>query len=240
MKRILFIGNSFTYVNDLPATLSDIAGRAGFPLEAHKLVKGGWYLNRFANPEDEMGILLRKEYLKENWDYVVLQDQSLNPAVNPEDFRAAAHALCGMLHCQESFVFYQTWAYTDGSEKLLSTGLSYCEMQERLQSACRQAAQENHALVAPVGDAFRRCYELYPALALLSDDHYHPTPCGTYLAACVFFAVLSRQSPLCLPVPLDMDVSWFEKKFQTVIPHTIPEGDAAVLRQIAHDATLSH
>lgn len=239
MKRILFIGNSFTYVNDLPATLADIAGRAGFPLEVHKVVKGGWYLSRYANPEDEMGRLLREEYPKQEWDYIVLQDQSLNPAANPEEFRAAAKALCGMMRCKESFVFYQTWAYTDGSEKLRSTGLSYQEMQEKLQSSYRQAAQENHALLAPVGDAFRRCYELYPDLATISGDQYHPSPCGTYLAACVFFAVLSGQSPLCLPVPLDMDVSWFEKKFQVTIPHTIAEKDGAILRQIAHDVTLA-
>lgn len=224
MKHILFVGNSFTYLNDLPAVLSEIANAAGFPMEAQKVVKGGWYLNRYADPKDEMGARLREEYPKQTWDYIVLQDQSFNPAGCPEDFYAAVRTLCEMMRCRENFTFYQTWAYADGSETLRSTGLSYNQMHEKLRDAYCRAAKEHGALLAPVGDAFRLCHERFAELALLGEDDAHPSPCGTYLAACVFYAVFSGESPLNLTIPKEMAASGAVR----------PE-DAAVLRRIAHE-----
>ena len=46
--KILFIGNSATYVHDIPETLARLATQAGHPLEAKRIVKGGWRLCQHA------------------------------------------------------------------------------------------------------------------------------------------------------------------------------------------------
>ena len=51
------------------------------------------------------------------------------------------------------------------------------------------------APVAPVGYAWLTAWLQNPQLDLWQADGSHPTEQGTYLAACVFYAVLFRQSP---------------------------------------------
>ena len=153
MRRILFIGNSFTYYNEMPAMFSLLANDADFEVSTASVVKGGWYLSRFADPEDEMGKALRAFYPRHRWDDIVLQDQSLNPAVNREGFLQAVRDL-RVLMPEGRFVFYQTWAYEYDSAKLAATGLSYEQMRAGLRDAYRQAAEEMDGVCVPVGDGF--------------------------------------------------------------------------------------
>ena len=106
----------------------------------------------------------------------------------------------------------------DGTEKLQGTGMTYQQMHEALRDACRQAAKQQNALLVPVGDAFRLCHDTRPEIGLYMPDHYHPSPEGTYLAACVFFAALSGRDPRTLDG----------------IPDIAPD-TAATLRSIARD-----
>lgn len=218
MNSILFVGNSFTYVNDLPAMFEYICNAAGHTLTADRVVKGGWYLSRYADPENEMGVILRQEYPKKVWDVIVWQDQSFNPARNTPDFLAASQALCREFPARGKAAFYQTWAYEDNTDKLASTGLTYDEMHAQLKAAYQQAADENGAVCVPVGDAFSRCYKTHPEISLYWPDHFHPSESGTYLAACTFYAFLYNQSPLDLTVPENVDPAL-----------------APTLRRIAHD-----
>ncbi len=56
-------------------------------------------------------------------------------------------------------------------------------------------AHELRAPVAPVGIAWLAVRRQNPQLNLWQDDGNHPNEDGTYLAACVFYAVIFRQSP---------------------------------------------
>ncbi len=56
-------------------------------------------------------------------------------------------------------------------------------------------AQELSARVAPVGYAWLLAMDQNPQLDLWQADGSHPSVQGTYLAACVFYAVIFRQSP---------------------------------------------
>jgi hypothetical protein len=56
-------------------------------------------------------------------------------------------------------------------------------------------ADELEATVSPVGIAWREVRQQYPDINLYKDDGSHPNRRGTYLAACVFYAVVFQQSP---------------------------------------------
>lgn len=219
MEKILFIGNSFTYFNDMPSIFSALCEGAGIPVQVERVVKGGWYLSRYADPADEMHPAIL-EAAQQEWDYVILQDQSFNPAGNKEDFLAAAKKLAALFPCRKKLVFYQTWAYEEGSVKLRDTGMTYEEMQKALRDAYRQAAEENNALCVPAGDAFRLAHDqYYHKFALYRADAFHPSILGSYMIACTFFATLFGKSPL-----------------DCITPKGVAVEHAASLRKLAHDA----
>lgn len=219
MERILFIGNSFTYFNDMPGIFSTLCEGAGIPVQVESVVKGGWYLSRYADPENEMHPAILEAAQKE-WDYVILQDQSFNPAGNKEDFLAAAKKLAALFPCRKKLVFYQTWAYEEGSVKLESTGMTYEQMHESLRDAYLEAAKENNALCAPAGDAFRLAHDqYYYKFDLYRGDAFHPSILGSYMIACTFFGTIFNKSPL-----------------DCITPKGVAVEHAHTLRKLAHDA----
>lgn len=189
MKSVLFVGNSFTYYHDMPAQVAALLEQAGCPCRVESLTKGGWYLSRYADPEDKYGALLRQRHLDTHWDILVLQDQSFNPVKDYEDFFRGARALTELFRPGKT-LFYQTWAYEDGTEKLAQTGLDYETMRLALGEAYQKAARELGGAVVPVGDLFADSYRQRPEVGLYMPDHFHPSPVGSALAAQAFFRAI--------------------------------------------------
>ena len=82
-------------------------------------------------------------------------------------------------------VFFMSWAYADKPE-----------MTAQLAEAYTIAGNHNNALVIPAGLAFARAISKKPELNLYAPDKRHPSPAGTYLAACTTFAALTGRSPV--------------------------------------------
>lgn len=206
MTNILFVGNSFTYVNELPKMLQAVATYAGEDIFAESVVRGGAYLHEFADPEHELGQKLNEMYHSRKWDYIVLQDQSFNPARNPEDFLTSAERLCHMMNNGEKILFYGTWAYRDNTEKLSSTGMTYTKMLDALTASYQKAADIQNGILVPVGDAFALSTEKYPEIDLYAADDYHPSVCGTYLAMCLFYKAIFKKIPESSMIHAEMTV----------------------------------
>jgi hypothetical protein len=85
-------------------------------------------------------------------------------------------------------VFFMSWAYADKPE-----------MTAQLAEAYTIAGNENNALVIPAGLAFARAIGRQPELNLYAPDKRHPSPAGTYLAACTTIAALTGRSPVGNP-----------------------------------------
>lgn len=202
MKNILFIGNSFTFFNDLPQMLQKLAQDTGDEFYVDSVLRGGAYLHDFANPEDEIGQKLRNVFPTRAWDYVILQDQSFNPAGNPEDCLKSAAFLCDMMKENvKQFLFYSTWAYEDGSEKLGGTGMTYYDMLAALTATYQKAAEQNSGIRVPVGAVFAELWREFPEITLYEPDNFHPSPAGSYAAACLFYQAVTGKSASLLGVP---------------------------------------
>ncbi|MBQ7923565.1 MAG: DUF4886 domain-containing protein [Clostridia bacterium] len=195
MINILFVGNSFTFYNDLPGMLTEMAAAAGIEMSASRVLVGGAYLNQYADPDHERGKMLLETYPTKKWDYIVLQDQSFNPANKPEDFFASVEKLCAYMDCGAKFLFYSTWAYENNTELLCSTGMTYTEMLTALTSAYRKAAEIHSGIRVPVGEAFALTGENCADINVYHPDSKHPSPCGTYLAACLFCKAIFGELP---------------------------------------------
>lgn len=181
--RILMLGNSFTYYNDMPRILAAMLGE-----EVVSFTRGGAYLSAHLDPADEMYESTHKALADEKWDYVILQEQSNAPMTKREDFQQSAKGLCELIHRNGAKpLFYATWSYKDDTEKLAGMGKSYDEMLDALYDSYHAAAEANDALIADVGLAFRDVREI---VELYCEDAFHPSPAGSVLAAATIAAVI--------------------------------------------------
>lgn len=207
--NILFLGNSFTYVNDLPSVFTQLSVSGGFNPVVDELSDAGYHLEFFADETDDLGKLAYYALENYQWDYVVLQEQSRLPTVAAEEMMyPAARTLDQMVRkAGGESVFFMTWSYKEGDE-FEALGKTYKTTREQMQSQLAESymtiANELDAYLAPVGIAFMRSAEQYPEIELWDEDKNHASPAGTYLAANVFYATLYNQSPEGLSYTADL------------------------------------
>jgi len=217
--RILFIGNSYTSVNDLPATFASLARSGGHSVQTAMVAQGGAYL------ADEVGSDAVATSLRATaWNVIVLQEQSqvpAVPAVRARQMDPAARTLTATVRGVGALpILFQTWAHRDGWPE---QGLAdYAAMQLGLDDGYLATARELAVAVAPVGAAWSVVRRAGPGIELWQSDGSHPTVAGTYLAACVFYAVLFRSSPEGLALPDGVSAS-----------------DGALLQRVAATTVLS-
>lgn len=192
--RILCIGNSFTYCNEMPKTLESLCIGAGLPVRVDQITFGGHYFHQYSDSAVNKGGIVDQKLRETAWDYVILQEQSSNPALQYEDFHEHGKRLIDAVRkIGATPILYQTWSYKEGSEKLNSTGLSYVEMKDKLAEAYNRLGAETGVAVAPVGTAF---FDKANQAELYSKDCYHPSPAGSQLAAEVLLKTLLEQEAL--------------------------------------------
>ena len=174
--RILMLGNSYTFTNDLPAMLEQLTGAE---VTAH--TRGGARLAEQRNLNTQMGAKTLAALEQETWDYVVLQEMSNAPITSREKFQNNVSALCEKIRAAGAEpVLYATWAYQEGGKQLASFGMPYEELYRALTDSYREAAERNRALIAEVGTAF---YEQSRTVNLYAPDGSHPNAEGSRLAA---------------------------------------------------------
>jgi hypothetical protein len=201
-RRLLFIGNSFTYFNGgLEHHVQQFARKSPAlqNVVADRATKGG------ATLQILQGLPWVHDKLKEgHFDVVILQDdipELTGHTVEPfyhqaRLFHAEINALGGKA------VLFMAWPY----ERLNWVSL------ETISEAHRTIGRELGIPVAPVGLAFRNALQARPTLAMLGPDHEHETIHGTYLAAAVLYSTIFEANPEGLTYHPD-GVSDEESKF---------------------------
>ena len=188
----LFICNSYTSTNDLSGMLAALARAGGHPIHTGMAAQGGWTLAEHLTSVQTLATLQSSK-----WNFVVLQEQSQIPAVEKarsQEMYPAARALVQKIRQTGAQpIFFLTWAHRDGwPENDLPV---YESMQLQINQGYMAIANELITPVAPVGYAWLTAWLQDPQMNLWQADGSHPTELGTYLAACVFYAVIFRQSP---------------------------------------------
>jgi hypothetical protein len=178
--RVLLIGNSFTAQNGgIGAQLERLAPT----VRTESVVVGGSTLaNHWTN-----GTALQR-IRSGGWDFVVLQEQSVTPVASTSDFYQYGQSFGSEIALAGArSVLLMTWERPDTVYAGVTT--------ERLASAYDGLGRLIGAKVAPAGRAFAASLKERPDVALNIQDG-HPTPYGTYLAACVLYGSLFEKTPL--------------------------------------------
>ena len=200
-KEVLFIGNSYTYVNDLPNLVKQIALSFGDTLIHDSSTPGGANFNGHSSSAQTLAKINQQQ-----WDYVVLQAQSQEPSFSPSqvanDTYPYAEILVDSIHensnCTEP-LFFMTWGRKYGDQQNCQNYPPICTyqgMQQRLRESYLEMAFVDSASCAPVGMAWKKSIAIDSAINLYSSDNSHPSIYGSYLAACTFYASIFKKSAL--------------------------------------------
>jgi hypothetical protein len=191
--NVLFIGNSYTHCNNLPAIVQEMALSLGDTLNYEMLAYDGFTLERHVQEPQTVDAIKCG-----NWDYVVLQEQSQLPTKNikvvEERFYQPAQQLVHWI--KESGaqpLFFMTWARRDGDQATCSQQPEVCTfegMDSLLYERYRMIAQKTDCQLAPVGKAWRLAKAEHPEIELYQIDGSHPNLEGSFLSACMIYALL--------------------------------------------------
>jgi len=203
-KSILWLGNSYTAVNNLPDLVYQLALSGGDTLQYDSNTPGGYTLQLHTQDANSLA-----KINQQSWDYVVLQAQSQEPSLDTPYVVANvlpyAHILDSLIELNDSCtqtVFYMTWGRKNGDASNCTAYPPVCTyqgMQDQLRNRYLQMAYDNNAMVAPCGEAWRDAIATSPAFDLYMSDQSHPSAYGSYLNACVFYASIYRRSPVGFP-----------------------------------------
>ena len=195
-RSVLFIGNSYTYYNLVPGIVRELASFEGRDLRVEMFTIGGCTMERHLEQADCRDLIERGGY-----DFVVLQDQSLHPALigTPDDQGIAGHMEAIVAHIRThnpkvSPYIEMTWGRRDGyTERKFDYDFlrSYASMQERIRVNPLAEAEAVGAGCIPVGVAWSRVRTERPDIELYAADGSHPSYAGSYLAAAVICTTLT-------------------------------------------------
>jgi len=187
-SNVLFIGNSLTYANDLPAMLSAIAAQAGKTLVTADVSQGGFAL------EDHFREGRAQAEIARGYQLVILQQ---GPSAEPESqvnlLRWATRFNPLIRNSGARPALYMVWPELARLRRFNDVRDSYSN-----------AAFAIDGMFIPGGEAWRASWRIDPALEFYGADDFHPSTLGTYAIAVSMFAELFRQTPADLPATFSL------------------------------------
>jgi hypothetical protein len=189
-SRVLFIGNSLTEANGLPAMVATLSRQGGgTAIETASVVVGGFNLEDHWNEGTA-----QRRIAEGGWSIVVLQQgpSSLPESqVNLREWTARFDTVIRARGARTAL--YMVWPESARRDAFDAVSQSYA-----------RAAEDVNGMLFPVGEAWRGAWRRDPAVPLYGPDGFHPTPTATYLAALVIYQQISGRSPVGLPVLTEM------------------------------------
>jgi len=205
----LFIGNSYTAVNNLPQMTASIAASMGDQLTFSSNTPGGCTFSQHCT--NASASLIAQGL----WDVVVLQEQSQYPSfpqeqVETEVFPYAQQLVNAVYAANPCAIpmFYMTWGRRDGDARnapYFPPLATYEGMDSLLYTRYMQMASLFDADVCPVGRVWRYLRTKHPDIQLYASDGSHPSLAGTYAAACAFYTMIFGRDPSDITYRPDID-----------------------------------
>ncbi len=187
-RRVLFIGNSYLYTQDIPGIVQALADSAHGDHLAVETVAGP----DFALIDHWNEGTARKEIAKGGWEWVVLQQGPSSVELNRDTLRLATRLFADAMAGHGIPALFSAWPSEPRREDFPRAIESYT-----------LAAADVHGLLLPVAASWLAAWSQTPALELYADG-LHASPEGAYLAALVIYARLLGKSPLGLPGTLKL------------------------------------
>ncbi len=196
--NILFIGNSYTFYNEMPEKIfAPLAEAAGYKVNVKSITEPSWTLYGFADPEDNVGKLFYADLAENKYDFVIIQEQSTQAIKDVGQFYDGARTVVEKVRENGAVpLFYCTWGRKTGHFILDDNGLTTETMMLTVAGAYEAIGRELGVAVAYVGHAF---YDMFTQDLrggnVYHNDLSHPSYMGSYLAAMTIFGQLTGVDP---------------------------------------------
>jgi PKD repeat protein len=194
--NVLFLGNSYTGVNNLPQLVHDVALSAGDTLVFDSNTPGGYQLI-----DHSTDVTSQNKIAIGGWDYVVIQGQSQEPVVANNQFNFGGTTLYSQIKQYNPCAItmpYMTWGRKNGDATncpAFPVMCTYQGMDSTLKNAYLHLTNSINTEVSPVGVVWNYIRQNYPTIELYQTDESHPSASGSYAAACCFYAMLFKKDP---------------------------------------------
>ena len=204
--KVLFIGNSFTYYNDMPnALFKNLGEQMNEMMLVTAVTEGSYTLAKFADSKDPKGLIVDQTLAsRKDYDYVILQEQSSQPIDSETSYKAFQKGVTDLktkineTQDHAKIRLYATWGFA-AYDKVSKGEMTIPQMADELHAAYSKANQEAAVDgVHPVGLAFKSYFEAHadkPNYLYNTSDMRHPSYAGSYLAACVHIASVLDADP---------------------------------------------
>lgn len=213
-RRVLFVGNSLTYANDLPRTIADMARSVGDTALVYRTVAKANYAL-----EDHWYDGIASRIASEDWQVVVMQQGPSSTLANRFHLETWTRKLDSAVTANGArSALYMVWP----SQQNLWT-------YDGVLDSYRNAATVVGGIFIPAGEAWRTAWAIDPDLAFYGDDLFHPSRMGTYMAALVHFEMLYDRPATDLP-----DVAVVAGR-----QLNLPAATVAMLQETAHQTVLT-
>ncbi|MFZ4399710.1 MAG: T9SS type A sorting domain-containing protein [Bacteroidales bacterium] len=201
--KVLFIGNSYTYVENMPDLFRNIADSAGYKVKTQMYAPGGVSVGDISQgTQAHMNNPAVYENIRsDKWDYVMLQDNQGRFVLDYGHFPSSSLVIQGHLQIRDSvlknnpcakMVWFSGWGTKNGMPPYGNTGI---EMIERIAANYRFLNDTAHQIIAPIGGAWKKTILSNPAFDLFSPDEMHPSKEGAFLTASVIYATIFKDDP---------------------------------------------
>lgn len=177
--KILFVGNSLTYVNDLPALVTELAKQDGSTFTYTSFLLPDYSLEDHWNEGT-----VKAEIEKGRYDFVVAQQ---GPSALPEsqvlllDYTKRFAEVCSKSKSKLSL--YMVWPSKARSFDLDNVISSYTK-----------AAEKTSSLLSPAGLGWKYAWQADSTLPLYSPDNFHPSIAGSVLSALIIYGSLTGKN----------------------------------------------
>jgi hypothetical protein len=194
IKKVYFIGNSYTAYNDLAGITQYIGASHGDTFEVNTRAPGGMTFNLHSIAPD-----LYTELRNGQYDAVILQEQSQIPSLPLSQVESMCFPYAKLLvdsirtiNPKCKIVFYTTWGRENGDQQNCPNWEPVCTFQgmnELLRQRYQQMAKDNKSKAAPIASVWRDLRDT-TNLQLYSGDGSHPSIQGSIVAAATIYATL--------------------------------------------------
>lgn len=177
--KILFIGNSLTFTNHVPAQFVDIAKaqNSKIVMDVKQVAYPDYTLKDHWNRRRAQAAIESQK-----WDYVILQGHSNEPIKHPKRLRQYVKLFDEEAKdAHAKTILYATW--TD-SDKL--------ELHNKIVKVFSHLASDANLTLAPVGESMYLSLKEYPKIHLLQPDKHHATDSGAYLVAATLYITIFK------------------------------------------------
>ncbi len=202
--RVLFIGNSFTYTNDVPTLVQGLANAAGYQLKFVMHAPGGISVGDTAQGTSaHMNNPIVFDLIRsDNWDFVSLQDNQGRFIYGNCHFpdTNVSKVVRGHIKIRDSVHYYHPcahmlwfagWGPKNGYAGISSTGSGLIDNIYYNYKCLKNTAGE---IISPIGKAWERAIDTIPAADPWGPDETHESLAGAYLTAAVIFTSIYRMN----------------------------------------------